>query len=248
MTIADTQADDPESDDKEPAGTAYERLASEIQRQILSGELKAGDQLPTETELSNSYQVGRNTAREAIRALASRSLVQVKRGVGGGTFVTMPSPEQVKSSLLTNLALLSMSSDVSASALIEIRESLEVPAAEAAAFRSTPEDRSAIRHSLQRGAEGGRTHFACSREFHMLLAASAHNALLNIFIVPIFQVLEERFGHQRVAQFWVQNQRDHEEIFSYLEAGDQAGTREATRMHLRSVRHTYEEIERERNS
>lgn len=52
---------------------------------ILEGELKPGDQIPTETELCSMLNVGRNTVREAIRILVAYGVVEIRRAEG--TFV-----------------------------------------------------------------------------------------------------------------------------------------------------------------
>jgi GntR family transcriptional regulator len=52
----------------------------------LPAALRPGDRLPTEIELSEAYQVSRNTIREAIRRLTSQGLVETRQGQG--TFVT----------------------------------------------------------------------------------------------------------------------------------------------------------------
>ena len=55
---------------------------------ILAGNLKPGDKLPTEFELAESLGVGRNSVREAIKMLHSLGVVEVK--MGAGTFIAGP--------------------------------------------------------------------------------------------------------------------------------------------------------------
>lgn len=52
---------------------------------IIEGELKPGDQIPTEPELSALFNVGRNTVREAVRILVAYGVLQIRRAEG--TFV-----------------------------------------------------------------------------------------------------------------------------------------------------------------
>ncbi|MBB2935317.1 DNA-binding FadR family transcriptional regulator [Amycolatopsis bartoniae] len=228
-------------------GTAYDRLADRIREQILAGELKPGDRLPAEPELSAHYSVSRNTAREALRALASQGLVTVKRGVGGGTFVTTPSPAQISASLRTSLVLMADSAHLTVSALVEIREMLEVPAAEMAARHRTDEELALIREALFDPATvDPATVFTSNRNFHFRLLRATHNPLLEVLAEPVFRVLQERFQRERASrQFWVRVDAEHREIAGYLESGDQAGAREAQRAHLRYLRGTYESIDRE---
>jgi GntR family transcriptional regulator, transcriptional repressor for pyruvate dehydrogenase complex len=62
-----------------------EQIVERITNAIISGELKAGDKIPTELELSESIGVGRNSVREAIKILVSFGVLQIKRAEG--TFV-----------------------------------------------------------------------------------------------------------------------------------------------------------------
>ncbi|MTD57560.1 FadR/GntR family transcriptional regulator [Amycolatopsis pithecellobii] len=231
------------------ATTAYDRLAAHIREQILSGELRAGHQLPTESELSDHYQVSRNTAREAVRALASQGLVMVKRGVGGGTFVTRPTPAQISESLRLNLALLADGTDLTVRALVDIREMLEVPAAEIAARNRSEEELAAIRETLFDPVDvNPKSVFSDNRSFHLGVLRATHNPLMEMMAEPVFRVLQERFLRERASEdFWVQVDHDHREIFGHLESGDQAGAREATRAHLRYLRIHYEAIDRNKD-
>ena len=65
------------------------RAYQDIVRQVLSlidgGELKLGDQLPPERELTEIFKVSRTTVREAIRTLESMKLLQCRQG--SGTYV-----------------------------------------------------------------------------------------------------------------------------------------------------------------
>ncbi len=54
----------------------------DLRRQILSGELSAGQRLPGERELAQRYDTNRNTLREAVRMLEQGRLVTVRHGQG----------------------------------------------------------------------------------------------------------------------------------------------------------------------
>ena len=54
---------------------AYQRIAEEIESQILEGTLKPGEQLPGETEMAEMFGVTRSTVREGLRRLESEGLV-----------------------------------------------------------------------------------------------------------------------------------------------------------------------------
>jgi GntR family transcriptional regulator len=60
----------------------YRQIAEELRARIESGEIRPGDQLPTELELRNHYEASRNTVRDAVKLLATQGLVVTRRGQG----------------------------------------------------------------------------------------------------------------------------------------------------------------------
>jgi DNA-binding FadR family transcriptional regulator len=72
-----------------PAGSARppragrtQLLQEQIKDRILQLDLSAGDAMPTEAELAERLNVGRNSVREAIKALQAVGIVEVRRGLG----------------------------------------------------------------------------------------------------------------------------------------------------------------------
>jgi GntR family transcriptional regulator len=74
--------------DKHHPIPVYYQLQQEIRRQIESGELKPGDLVPSERELSATYQISRMTVRQSLSNLVNEGLLV--REKGRGTFVSRP--------------------------------------------------------------------------------------------------------------------------------------------------------------
>jgi GntR family phosphonate transport system transcriptional regulator len=66
----------------------WRQVADGIERGIAGGRFKAGDKLPGEIEIAETYRVNRHTVRRALAALAERGLVRAERG--SGTYVEAP--------------------------------------------------------------------------------------------------------------------------------------------------------------
>src|SRR5467141_1164497 len=66
----------------------YSRVETVLASEIAGGDLRVGDQLPTEDSLIARFGVSRITVRRAIQNLVSRGLVEIRRGKG--TFVSAP--------------------------------------------------------------------------------------------------------------------------------------------------------------
>src|SRR6202048_3449841 len=66
----------------------WRQVADGIERGIADGRFAAGERLPGETEIAETYRVNRHTVRRALAALAGRGLVRAERG--SGTYVEAP--------------------------------------------------------------------------------------------------------------------------------------------------------------
>lgn len=71
-------------------GRLYQQIVRDLRDQIRRGDLGPGDQIPTETELMEQYQVSRNTVRKAVDVLTSTGLLDTV--TTRGTFVRERSP------------------------------------------------------------------------------------------------------------------------------------------------------------
>src|SRR5436190_8112279 len=71
------------------AGVAlWRQVADGIERGIADGTFAAGERLPGETEIAETYRVNRHTVRRALATLAERGFVRAERG--SGTYVEAP--------------------------------------------------------------------------------------------------------------------------------------------------------------
>jgi DNA-binding FadR family transcriptional regulator len=149
-----------------------EQVIDQLRATIASGEWPVGDRIPTETELAATLDVGRNTVREAVRALAHGGLLDVRQG--DGTFV--------RATTELSGALRKLCGTELREAL-EVRRVLEVDAARLAAVRRTDADLTALhaalaeRNAAMRDQDVERV-VRTDTEFHSVVVRCAHNALL----------------------------------------------------------------------
>jgi DNA-binding FadR family transcriptional regulator len=73
----------------------FEEICDAIRDKLVTGELKAGDRLPSERELSEMLNVSRAALREAIRSLEIAGIVELRKGSKGGAFITRSGAGQV---------------------------------------------------------------------------------------------------------------------------------------------------------
>jgi len=223
---------------------AYLQVASAIRVMIINGDLAPGQRLPVEAELAVKYKVSRSTVREALRVISSQDLVQTVRGVNGGTFVKQQETAHVTDALEQGLGLLASTERVTVDELLEVREILEVPATRIAARRITPEMLRELERTVEHPDNEGFDHH---RQFHVTLIKAAGNRLLEVVTTPIFEVLRTRFLRDGAQDgFWDDVQHDHARIVAAIRANDAASAADEMLVHLRNLRSTYVEIDRER--
>lgn len=83
--------------------TVVDRIIDRLTATIVSGELKPGDKIPTELELSTSMGVARNSVREAIKALVAMGVLNIRRAEG--TFVAEGFSERMLEPMVYGLIL-----------------------------------------------------------------------------------------------------------------------------------------------
>jgi GntR family phosphonate transport system transcriptional regulator len=66
----------------------WRQVADGIERGIADGTFTAGEKLPGENEIAETYRVNRHTVRRALATLAERGFVRAERG--SGTYVEAP--------------------------------------------------------------------------------------------------------------------------------------------------------------
>lgn len=74
--------------DKRNPVPLYYQLVELLRQRIRSGELRSGERLPSEVDMSKQTGVSRMTVRQALTFLAREGLLEIKPGVG--TFVAEP--------------------------------------------------------------------------------------------------------------------------------------------------------------
>jgi len=115
----------------------YQLVAEAIAKAISEGRLIAGDRLPSERDLGETYAVGRSSTREAIRVLESQGLVRTD---GRGGYLVMDSGNLLRQAM----GLLVSLERVDIADLFEVRQILEIETAGLAAGRRSASDLDAI--------------------------------------------------------------------------------------------------------
>jgi len=211
-----------------------DRVASELERRILGGELEPGARLPTEGELGEILGVSRSVVRDAIRALVARGLVTVRQGQGMA--VAEPSDAAFGQALIALLARsnLSMGDVIDARATIETRL---VPLAAAAGEERDWEHLDRVCTAFEEAVEARdwdvvrRTHL----EFHLALMRALHQPALELFLKPMTEIILVSSTPPRPAVKEDWEVETHRPILDALAAGKAKRAEEAMAAHFAAM-------------
>ena len=186
---------------------AYRQIAKLIEQRIVARVLRAGDALPSESDLARQFGVNRSTVREAIRELETHGLLG--RGRGEKRLrVTRPQAKHVSKGVSRALAM----NDVTYLELWEAMMAIEPAAAQYAATRRTAAQLQAIVRAsahFQRDAADTAAAVAAVLDFFNAVAAASGNqvlalsqAPLNLLLAPTLTQLIDRVpqARTRIAQ------------------------------------------------
>lgn len=215
----------------------FERVAEQIEKRILDGELHKGDRLPTERELAEQFQVSRTAVREAMKSLAQKGLINMRPG--RGTIVIDGASEALQNSLGLMMKL-KLGEVGGSDNLVEFRVILETEIAALAAARATEKELSAMREAIRvmdESLNDADAFISADNTFHEALAQATQNALILTLINSIVHLLSE----QRKQIFEVEGgpqrgQIHHRRIFESVVRRDPEAARAAMRSHLQQVR------------
>ncbi|WP_119157265.1 FadR/GntR family transcriptional regulator [Caldimonas tepidiphila] len=167
-----------------------DQLYGQIFEQIVSGQLKVGDRLPSEKEICDSFGVSRPVVREALLRLGADGLVTSHQGLG--TFVSHQPVARIQS--------FARAQDVASYLRCqEVRISLEGDAARLAALRRTDEHLQAIEEAQERfsrNAINGRPDPQDDLAFHSSIAAATQN---DFFLEVLQHIHESLSGFLRLS-------------------------------------------------
>src|SRR5262244_857308 len=211
----------------------YEAIVRQVKAMIAEGRLKSGDRLPPERDLAEKFVVSRTSVREALRALESLGLIEIRPGEG--TFVREVSVE----SLIEPLALVMLSQREAIGELFEARQMIEPTLAALAARRATPEELSEMERILEAQAKevaSGRTGLEQDAEFHAAIGAAAHNRAITRIAHAVMDLLRQsREASLNTPGRPTRSHEDHRRLLGAIRARDEAAARQAMIAHLQAV-------------
>lgn len=162
-----------------PKGPISDIIVDRITECLINGELKPGDKIPTEVELSENLGIGRNGVREAIKVLVAFGVLEVRRSEG--TFVV----DQFKYPLLNPMLYGLIFAQKSMSDMLEFKIYFLQTSLSAALEKATAQDVAELREmycnlrdTIHEAPEDINSMYRISRDFHLRLGNISRNPLI----------------------------------------------------------------------
>lgn len=161
-----------------------EQVYEQLKHQLLIGEWKPGDKIPSENELAAAFGVSRVTVRQALQKLTTLGLIETK--LGEGVFVKEITPGVYMNNMFP-VVYLGRDSVVE---VMEFRTIIEVGAAALAAERIKDEDIKKLEQyykKMQANKDNIEKYVEYDLSFHSQLAAATGNSL----IIQMYCILQD---------------------------------------------------------
>jgi GntR family transcriptional repressor for pyruvate dehydrogenase complex len=202
---------------------------------IFTGGLTVGDQLPTERELAEKLGVSRVPVREALFSLNKSGLLRIKRGAGGGIFVSDPSIDPIGE----YFALMLQLGKASVHDLTEARLFIEPNVAKLATERASADDLKSIEETIRQYEEAVNRNVErtfADMSFHIRLAEASKNIAMAFTIRGLMLLL---YKNVRGLDLSLDDRRrvisDHKEVFNAIKARDPERAFESMENHVNNM-------------
>jgi DNA-binding FadR family transcriptional regulator len=226
----------------EPVPVSRRRLSRSVEVQqavkdiIHARGLAAGDPLPTESELMDELGIGRNSVREALKALQAVGIVDIRHGFG--MFVGRMSLNGLVDELAFHSRITLQDSRNHLGYLIEIREVLECGLVQRLVDDNLGTDAVAeVMAQMEAEAAAGEVSPETDRLFHDVLYRPLGNPLVGQLLGAFWDVyhrLRDDLG--RPDETPADVARRHRDIYAAVVAGDRDAAATAMRAHFDGVR------------
>jgi GntR family transcriptional repressor for pyruvate dehydrogenase complex len=215
--------------------TVSSQIMDRVRSALFKGRLQPGDYLGSEKEVAAEFGVSRMAARDALRALSAKGVVDIRVGAGGGIRVAASDPEHFGDALSIQVAL----SGATNVEVLEAQLGIEERAAELAAGNRTLDDVTRM-HRLIEAAEAARDDalefLRLGWDFHLAVAEASHNRVLIIQLKALGHVAWSTRGSAQVQGVSDRVLAIHRDIAAAIEAGDATRAKAIMRLHLDHMR------------
>jgi len=196
------------------------RIIDSIIQAIVDGKFKVGDKLPSEYELINELNVGRNSLREAMKILSALGVVTIKRG--DGTYVcSQVSPRAFDSTIYSIIFMAAVNEEI-----LELRKIMDTQILKLVIKRASDDDIAKLRTHLptiREAYERGDTRQTAylDNQFHVAVANLSKNAYLTRIVEGVYKIFSMSIENRNsTKEAFRETEISHEKLLDCLEKRD----------------------------
>jgi GntR family transcriptional regulator, transcriptional repressor for pyruvate dehydrogenase complex len=210
-------------------------VIDQIKQLLSDAKLNVGDRLPPERQLAKQLGVSRVPVREALFSLANSGFLKIKRGAGGGIFVSEPSVEPYAEFFTLMLQM----GKASVQDLTEARLFLEPNVAGLAAERATSEDLENIELSIseyEKRIDQDAPRSLEDMKFHVNVAEASKNIVMVLNIKALMGLLYKTVKHFGLSPEDKQKSANtHRKILKAIRASDSKSASKLMAEHVKEM-------------
>lgn len=229
-----------------PRRKLYQEVLDRLIERIESGDVAAGEQLPSERELMENYGVGRPAIREALQTLERAGIVSIAHGERAR--VVVPTAQSLIGQMAVGTMHLLRTQPDMLDHLKSARLFLETGTVRMAAEHASDADVARLRATVreQRAARADRNEFLeCDMAFHREIAQITGNPIYPAIVESVFRWAAEYFRPMVRAPGAEQlTLLEHERIVDAISRRDGEGASRAMYVHLCRANALYGKLDR----
>ena len=208
-----------------------ESVLEQLKQSIMGREFPPGSKLPSERELTETFQVSRVVVREAIRALELAGFVVIRQGPHGGAFVR----ELGFDRLVESYSDLFMVGRLSAADLVQVRLHIQPEVARLAALKADRDSKASLVEALAYEQVPTTDHSEWvkrNQATDYVLLEMCGNQLYRAIMEPLLELFKELVLVVKPPWTVIHNPEEHKAIVEAVLAGDGRAAAQAMAVHL----------------
>jgi GntR family transcriptional regulator, transcriptional repressor for pyruvate dehydrogenase complex len=210
-------------------------VMDQIKQLLSDSKLNIGDRLPPERQLAKQLGVSRAPVREALFSLANSGFLEIRRGAGGGNFVSEPSVEPY----VEFFTLMLQMGKASVRDLTEARLFLEPNVARVAAKRATSEDLKNIERSIseyEKRVDRDAPRNLGDMKFHVHVAEASKNIVMVLTLKGLMGLLYKTVKDFSLSREDKQKStHTHRKIFEAIRTSDSESASKLMAEHVKEM-------------
>lgn len=227
--------------------TLYKEVTEQMLLAIKNGVWKVGDKIPSEMELAERFQVGRNCVREATKSLAVSGILEARPGQG--TFVSPVALRKIMAYELFDY----MNEERAWIELMQVRAALESDLAYLAAERATAEDIRRLEEIVAKSTRANGKYQPSDQE-ELMVHSDFHEAIAEIagnnFALKLLRSIKTEINEHRKKywefdeKIWEKMIKAHKQIVEHIANRKPEKARHLMRKHLLESIEDYKKLKK----